>query len=106
MLARGERYRVDCTVRFTLEGGVTGEGALINLSMNGCAFRSHVSIEEGMLIAIRMQPTVNAAPIQVEMAQVRWVNNDACGIEFMFLYEKERRALMRWVRALAVQIIR
>ncbi|HTL62089.1 MAG TPA: PilZ domain-containing protein [Nitrospira sp.] len=105
MIVRTERYRVDCPIRFTHEGGVTGEGELINLSMNGCAFRSHVSMEEGMLLAIYMQPGSSTAPIKIDMARVRWVNNEECGIEFMFVYEKERKALLRWIRALAVQFI-
>ena len=84
---------------------MTGEGGLINLSMKGCAFRSHVSMEEGMLLAIYMQPGSRTAPITIDMARVRWVNNEQCGVEFMFMYERERKALLRWIRALAVQFI-
>ena len=105
MIVRTERYQVDCPIRFTHEGGVTGEGALINLSMKGCAFHSHVSMEEGMLLAIQMQPNSSTAPIKIDMARVRWVNKEECGIEFMFMYERERKALLRWIRALAVQFI-
>ena len=105
MMARGERYRVDCPVRFTHEGGVTGEGGLLNLSIKGCAIRSHVSIEEGMLLALQLKPAASAAAIHIEMARVRWVNNDECGIEFLFMYERERKALMRWIRALAIHFI-
>jgi hypothetical protein len=84
---------------------VTGEGGLINLSIKGCAFRTHVSMEEGMLLAVQMQPCTSTAPIKIEMARVRWVNKDEYGIEFMFLYDKEQKALLRWIRALAVQFI-
>jgi hypothetical protein len=84
---------------------VTGDGGLINLSMKGCAFRSDVSMEAGMLLAIQMQPGSSSAPITIDMARVRWVNKEECGIEFMFMYEKERKALLRWLRTLAVQFI-
>ena len=105
MIARPERYRVDCPVRFTHEGGVTGEGRLINLSIKGCAFNSPVLVEEGMLLSLQMTPTLIAAPIQIAMARVQWVNNDECGIAFMFMYDSERKALLRWIRAIAVQFI-
>ena len=106
MIVRSERYPVDCPVRFTHEGGVTGEGELINLSIKGCALRSHVSMEEGMLLALQIQPAGSAAPVHIDMARVRWVNDDECGIEFQFLYDKECKALLHLIRALAVQFIR
>ena len=105
MIVRPERYPVSCPVRFTHEGGVTGEGSLINLSIKGCAFRSQVSMEEGMLLALQMQSTAITASVHIEMARIRWVNNDECGIEFLYMHEKERRVLLRWIRTLAAQFI-
>jgi PilZ domain len=106
MIARTERYQVDCPVRFTDEGNVTGEGRVINLSINGCALRSNTTtMEEGTLLTLQMQPAPHTPAIQIEMARVRWARNDEFGIEFLFVYERERKALLRWLRTIAVQLI-
>ena len=105
MIVRPERYPVSCPVRFTHERGVTGEGSLINLSLKGCAFRSQVLMEEGMLLALQMQSAAITASVHIEMARIQWVNNDACGIEFLYMHEQERKVLLHWVRALAAQFI-
>jgi hypothetical protein len=105
MIPRTERYQVDCPVRFTHEGDVTGEGRVINLSLNGCALRSQTRMEEGNLLTLQLQVAPSTPPIQIEMARVRWVNNDECGIEFLFMYERERKALQRFLRTVAVQFI-
>jgi hypothetical protein len=105
MIARTERYQVDCPVRFTHEGGVTGEGRLINLSTHGCALRSSTTMEEGILLTLQMQLDPKTPPVQVEMARIRWSRNDEYGIEFLLIYPKERKALLRWIRTIAVQFI-
>jgi hypothetical protein len=105
MIARTERYQVDCPVRFTHEGGVTGEGRLINLSTHGCALRSSMAMEEGILLTLQMQLDPKTPPVQVEMARIRWTRNDEHGIEFLLIYPKERKALLRWIRTIAVQFI-
>jgi hypothetical protein len=105
MIARTERYQVNCPVRFTHEGDVTGEGRVINLSINGCALRSDTTLEEGILLTLQMQLAPNTPPVQIEMARVRWSRNDEFGIEFLFMYEKERKALVHWLRTIAVQLL-
>ena len=104
MIARTERYQVDCPARFTHEGDVTGEGRVINLSAHGCALRTNTTMEDGILLTLQMQLVPNT-PVQIEMARIRWAKNDEYGIEFLFLYAKERKALLRWMRTIAVQFI-
>ncbi|HKT34621.1 MAG TPA: PilZ domain-containing protein [Nitrospira sp.] len=105
MIARAERYQVDCPVQFTHEGDDSGEGRVINISLNGCAIRSSARVEEGDLIALQLELAPTAQIIQIEMARVRWAKNDEFGIEFLFTYEKERKVLLRFLRTIAVQFI-
>jgi hypothetical protein len=105
MIARAERYQVDCPVRFTHEGDYTGEGRVINLSTNGCAIRSNARVEEGDLVTPELQLAPTSLVIDIEMARVRWAKNDEFGIEFLFMYEKERKAFLRFLRTVAVQFI-
>jgi hypothetical protein len=62
-------------------------------------------MEEGILLTLQIQVAPGTPSIQIEMARVRWVNNNECGIEFLLLYEGERKALQRFLRTVAVQFI-
>ena len=48
MTPRADRQFVDCPVRFTRDDGVTGEGRIVNVSVDGCAIRSGTPVVEGM----------------------------------------------------------
>lgn len=105
MIARAQRYQVDCPVQIVHEEDFTGEGRVINLSITGCAIRSQTRVEEGDLVSLQLQVVPTSPALQIEMARVRWAKNDEFGIEFLFLYEKERKALLRFLRTVAVQFI-
>ena len=97
MITRAERQSLDCPVRFTLEEGITGEGRLFNLSSGGCAFSSTTPMAEDMLLSLELPLTEKAAPIPIEVARVRWVRRHEFGVEFLFMYDKERKVLLRWL---------
>jgi len=103
MITRADRQSLDCLVRFTDEEGLTGEGRLFNLSIGGCALHSTTPVAEDMLLSLVLQLTEKAAPLQIEMARVRWVRRQEFGVEFLFIYDKERKVLLRWLTAASFQ---
>jgi hypothetical protein len=103
MITRADRQSHGCPVRFTDEEDITGEGRLFNLSIGGCALRSTTPMEEDVLLNLELQLTEKVAPVQIEMARVRWVRRQEFGVEFLFMYDKERKVLLRWLTTASSQ---
>jgi hypothetical protein len=73
MITRTDRQFLDCPVRFTDEEGITGEGRLFNLSIGGCALANPTPMAEDTLLSLELQLMEDAAPVQIDVARVRWV---------------------------------
>ena len=100
MTPRADRQFVDCPVQFTRDDGVTGEGRIFNVSLDGCAVRSRTPVVEGMYLSLTIEG-LGDPPISIELARTRWASSDEFGVKFLILYQKHRHALLRWLQAIA-----
>jgi CheY-like chemotaxis protein/GGDEF domain-containing protein len=76
------RFIMHCPVTF--QGLISGTGHLQDLSLRGCKLRSEVtlSIDTHLTMTICL-PSI--APLKVNVAVVRWIKRDVCGVEFVWM---------------------
>ena len=75
-----------------------GDGYTVNLSMKGCCIDSDVLVEVGMCLSLSMALSDRASsPLLIPVAQVRWVNADNFGLEFIKMAELDRLRLQQFV---------
>lgn len=76
------RFIVHCPVTF--QGLASGTGHLQDLSLHGCKVRSEVplSVDTHLTMTICLP---SMAPLKVNVAVVRWIKREACGIEFVWM---------------------
>jgi len=76
------RFIVDCPVTF--QGLASGTGHLQDLSLRGCKVRSEVPLPVDTHLTMTIcLPSM--APLKVNVAVVRWIEPDACGVEFVWM---------------------
>ena len=71
------------------DGGPEGNGTTVNLSREGCAIHSTTPVKTGDYLRVLIFPSANQAPIEVDLARVRWATNQQFGVEFMTLAPRE-----------------
>ncbi len=59
------------------------DGTAVNLSRQGCAIQSAAVVHLGDSLHVLIFPGANQSPIEVEVAQVRWVAGEQFGVEFL-----------------------
>jgi PilZ domain-containing protein len=79
------QQKVHYQVSLSTTSTVTGEGKLLDLSIDGCRIEHarHLSINN--YLSLRLTLAVNDPPILVDLAAVRWVRDKECGIQFLSL---------------------
>ena len=65
--------------------GPEWDGTAVNLSRQGCAIHSTTPVLKGDRLHVLIFPGANQTPIEVEVAQVRWVESVQFGVEFLTL---------------------
>ena len=76
---------------------VLGEGDAFDLSAAGCQIVSRVPLKPGAYVGLRLALPGQEVPVRIEMAVVRWVTGDKCGLEFVGMTAKERKQLDEFV---------
>lgn len=94
----GERRkleRIPIILRASFGPTFTGlhQGTVADVTMSGCCLESHVPIPVNTYLELWLQASPTAPRIVVELAAVRWVLDDRCGIEFLGLRPEERTKL-------------
>ena len=74
-------------------GEVEGEAMITNLSTSGCRAESDVNLAEGLTVQLMIQLPNQSPPIKVERAAVRWVADNAFGLNFILIFPSERARL-------------
>ena len=59
------------------------EGTILNLSAQGCAVMTVQPPSTLSYLALQIELPDNATPIEIELAGVRWVSEQRCGLEFI-----------------------
>jgi len=75
-----------------------GGGYTVNLSMKGCCIDSDVPVEVGMCLSLCMELTdQTSSQLVIPVAQVRWVDANTFGLEFIKMAEPDRVCLQQFV---------
>lgn len=95
---RVERCSVEVPVTFS-GNGVAGGGMVADLSARGCSLITDEPLSVGTTLTMRIQLLGQYAPLRVELAETRWVNGTACGLEFRRVRLEETTRLQRFLNA-------
>ncbi|HEX3204479.1 MAG TPA: PilZ domain-containing protein [Nitrospiraceae bacterium] len=98
---RGHRIPVYVPVLFEGEGR-TGQGSTFNVSTWGCAVESHVPMPTGLYVGVSFSLPDHRAPLQVELAAVRWSRRNQFGMEFLSISKENRNRLEEFLAAKAI----
>jgi PilZ domain len=74
-------------------GEIEGEATITNLSTSGCRAESDINLAEGLTAQLMIQLPNQSPPIKVERAAVRWVSDNAFGLNFILIFPSERARL-------------
>jgi PilZ domain len=74
-------------------GEVEGEAIITNISTSGCRAESDINMAEGLTLQVMIQLPNQSPPIKVERAAVRWVSDNAFGLNFILIFPSERARL-------------
>ena len=83
-------------------GVMVGDGEVVDLSTEGCALRTSVSVEQGDYLEVHLTlPDHEAStPLTVELAAVRWIRQPLCGLEFILMTPGNQDRLRSYVKTL------
>ena len=81
---------------------VVGDGEVVDLSTEGCALRTKVTVGQGDYLEVHLTLPDHEAPtpLTVELAAVRWVHQPKCGLEFILMTPENQDRLRRYIKTL------
>jgi hypothetical protein len=86
---------------------VGGEGVLQDLSHFGCLMKSNISLQPGTELELCFfDGSQEAVPIRVELAIVRWANDQEFGVKFLRLQPHDEARLRQVIAELLVDLPR
>lgn len=75
------------------------EGITLDLSIGGAKIESEIDVFPGKQLRVRLVVPGEEVPLLIDKALVRWVGEDAFGIEFLAVNHEERDDLEELVDA-------
>jgi len=94
------RFLVQFRTTLSKEQGVIEGGTLIDLSTEGCRVESDARLTTGNALSLRLFVSGGNSPIEVERAEVRWVEGLVSGVAFITIKQKEKERLQQVIRDL------
>ena len=95
------RIGVTFTLTIAFLGGESdGDGRLVNLSPAGCAIQSSMKVEEGACMLLHIHPPDGEPPIMIETAEVKWIDGQDFGVEFLNVAPEEEERLQELLHVL------
>ncbi|MDA2911774.1 PilZ domain-containing protein [Nitrospiraceae bacterium AH_259_D15_M11_P09] len=96
------RFKVRLPIAF-LGLDLTGEGTVVNLSLEGCGIESDQNVQQGKQLTLRIFMPDQDASVVVDRAQVRWTVRGLFGLEFLTIGSEEEERLRRFLSTLETQ---
>ena len=93
------RFAVQLPVSFKGDQLSDG-GTILNVSEVGCAITAETIADVPAYLQMMMHLRAGEAPIQVDLAAVRWSSATRFGVEFIKLRHEEEVRLKKFVKAL------
>jgi hypothetical protein len=91
------------TLSISITGDAEGEGMVINLSPKGCMVESEAAVKVAEAMSLIILLPDQTPPTTVDLALVRWVKNDAFGLEFISMGANEAARILEFLRAMEKQ---
>ena len=96
---REPRYPVTDPLSFQA-GASPGEGTIVNLSANGCAFESVHPIDPNAPLALELAIPNEQEPVKVTQARVTWRAGNGMGVEFLTMNQTSKARLEHYLGGL------
>ena len=77
------QQKVHYQVSLSATSSATGEGVLLDLSIDGCRIEHARHLSTNNYLSLRLTLASDDPPILVDLAAVRWVRDQECGIQFL-----------------------
>lgn len=75
--------KVHYQISLSTTSAATGEGKLLDLSIDGCRIERACHLSVNNYLSLRLTLASDDPPILVDLAAVRWVGEKECGIQFL-----------------------
>jgi hypothetical protein len=79
---------------------IAGNGTILNISRQGCAITSDTVAEAQAYLQLQVQLLEEEAPVQVDLAAVRWSGGRKFGVEFIKMPQEVWEKLRQFVELL------
>lgn len=97
------RFPVRFHSSFSSVNLVSGDGLVVDLSLQGCGILSSVDVLPGTMLELRMYLSSNEGPLAIGEAVVRWCRDSRVGLEFLTMQPGEWARLQNVVKELDCQ---
>ena len=82
---------------------VAGTGTILNMSRQGCAIVSDTAAEAQAYLQLQIRLLEEEAPVQVDLAAVRWSNAQRFGVEFIKMQQDVGERIRQFVNMLELE---
>lgn len=98
---RRKHVRFHVELRCSFAGDqFTGEGTVLDLSMEGCRVRSDTPVLKGVYMEVFITLLGQIPPLPIELAVVRWSPGSVFGLEFIRIADGHQTRLRHYVQDL------
>lgn len=85
------------SLSISFAGDAEGEGLVVDLSPKGCKVESEAAVRVSEAMSLIILLPDQKAPTTVDLAVVRWVKNDAFGLEFISVGANEAARILEFL---------
>ncbi|GAB1722051.1 MAG: hypothetical protein GDA65_11390 [Nitrospira sp. CR1.1] len=93
--------KVHYQVSLSAESAMSGEGRLLDLSVEGCRMEGAHHLPINTYLSLRLTISPKEAPVLIDLAAVRWTRGTVCGIHFLFLRPSQTARLQTFLASAA-----
>ena len=89
--------KVHYQVSLSTTSTATGEGTLLDLSIEGCRIENARHLSVNTYLSLRLFLASVDPPILVDLAAVRWVREKECGVQFLSIQPPQLSRLEKFL---------
>lgn len=86
-------------VSLSRDSSVSGEGRLVDLSVEGCRIECTSHLPVNTYLSLRLLISPQELPILVDLAAVRWTGGTTCGVHFLSIQPLQAKRLQAFLTA-------
>ncbi|MCS6289303.1 MAG: PilZ domain-containing protein [Nitrospira sp.] len=95
--------KVHYQVSLSTESATSGEGRLLDLSVEGCRIECAHRLPVNTYLSLRLIISPKEMPVLVDLAAVRWARGTVCGVHFLSLQPLQIARLKTFLASAASQ---